>query len=144
MKRNKGKCKVLKNKTNEPSTLQLLGLGSSLAEGGWRSWRWFFCPWRRAQGTSCHSIPALRGRRKEDRVFLFTRAHMEKTNSNGYKFQGERFHVNIRKKLFTARTIMNWNKLPRDMVESPWLEVFNMWLDRASDNLIWVPFPMEE
>lgn len=33
----------------------------------------------------------LRGREKENGVFLFTRGHMEKANDNGYKSQGKGF-----------------------------------------------------
>ncbi|KFP51642.1 hypothetical protein N323_13075, partial [Cathartes aura] len=47
-----------------------------------------------------------------------------------------RFHLDIRKNVFTARTIIHWNNLPKDVVESPSLEVSKMRLDRVLDNLI--------
>ena len=34
------------------------------------------------------------------------------------------------------RTIIHWNNLPRDAVESPLLDVFKTQLDRALDNLL--------
>ncbi|KFQ49940.1 hypothetical protein N334_14201, partial [Pelecanus crispus] len=43
---------------------------------------------------------------------------------NRYKLHQERFHLDIRKKFFTLRTIIHWNNLPRDVVEFPSLEVF--------------------
>ncbi|KAK4806817.1 hypothetical protein QYF61_005613 [Mycteria americana] len=43
-----------------------------------------------------------------------------------YKLYGERFHLDIRKKFFTVRTINHWNNVPRDVVEFPSLEVFKI------------------
>ena len=61
---------------------------------------------------------------------------MEKTRGNGYKlYQEIWFHLDIRKTIFRLRTINHWNNLPRDVVESPSLEVFKMRLDRVRDNL---------
>lgn len=61
---------------------------------------------------------------------------MEKTRGNGYMLHCERFHPNIKKKEITVRTIIPWNKFPRDVVESPSLEVFEMQLDKMIDSLI--------
>lgn len=41
----------------------------------------------------------------------------------------------------TVRSVIHWNNLPRDVVESPSPKVFRMWLDRMEENLIWCPFP---
>lgn len=43
----------------------------------------------------------------------------------------------------TGRTIIPWNNLPRDAVESPWLEVLKMNLDGVQDNPIEGPFSTE-
>ncbi|KAK4806910.1 hypothetical protein QYF61_012631 [Mycteria americana] len=74
----------------------------------------------------------LKGDLKEDRGSLFTRSHMEKTRGNGYQLHRERVHLDIRRKCFTVRTIIQWNNLPRDVVESPSLEVSKMRLDRLT------------
>ncbi|GAB0182117.1 hypothetical protein GRJ2_000677000 [Grus japonensis] len=66
----------------------------------------------------------LKGNYKEDGGSLFMRSYMEKTRGNRYKLHWERFHLDIRKKFFTVRTIIHWNNLPRDVVESSSLEVF--------------------
>lgn len=41
----------------------------------------------------------------------------------------ERFRLNIEKNLCTEREVGCWNKLPREVVESPSLEVFKSHVD---------------
>ena len=81
---------------------------------------------KRLRGDSITVFQYLKGSYKEDRGLLFTRSHMEKTRGNWYKLHRKRFHLNIKKKLFTVRTINHWNNFPRDVVEFPLLEVLKM------------------
>ncbi|KFV10362.1 hypothetical protein N340_11081, partial [Tauraco erythrolophus] len=46
------------------------------------------------------------------------------------------FSVDIRKKFFTMRVIRHWNRLPREAVAAPSLEVFKARLNEALSNLI--------
>ncbi|KGL91348.1 hypothetical protein N301_14752, partial [Charadrius vociferus] len=55
---------------------------------------------------------------------------------NGYKLEEGRFKLNIRKKFFTLRVVRHWNRLPREAVEPPSLEVFKARLDLALGNLV--------
>ncbi|KFO89820.1 hypothetical protein N320_12080, partial [Buceros rhinoceros silvestris] len=55
---------------------------------------------------------------------------------NGLKLNEGRFRLDTRKKFFTIRVVRYWNRLPREAVGAPSLEVFKARLDRALINLI--------
>ena len=44
--------------------------------------------------------------------------------------------LDIRKKSFTVRVVRYWNRLHREVVGAPFLEMFKATLDRALSNLI--------
>ncbi|KFR02419.1 hypothetical protein N306_06932, partial [Opisthocomus hoazin] len=55
---------------------------------------------------------------------------------NGSKLKDGRFTLDIRKKFFTMRVVKHWNRLPREAVTAPSLEVFKARLDVALSNLV--------
>jgi len=59
------------------------------------------------------------------------------TRDNGSKLNEGRFSLDIRKKFFITRLVKHWNKLPREPVAAPSLEVFKARLDGALSNLVW-------
>jgi len=78
----------------------------------------------------------LKGSCQEDRCSPFARSHLERTRGSGCKLHQESFHLHTRKTFFAVRTIDHCNNLPRDVVESPSLEVFKTQLNKVLHNLI--------
>ncbi|KAK4817810.1 hypothetical protein QYF61_027861 [Mycteria americana] len=74
---------------------------------------------------------------KEAGEGLFTRAYRDRTRANGFTLKEGRFRLDIRKKFFTVRVVSHWNRLPREVVDAPSLEVFKARLDGALSNLVY-------
>jgi len=78
----------------------------------------------------------LKGAYKQEGERLFTRVDSDRTRGNGYKLTQQRFRLDIRRKFFPQRVVTHWNRLPREVVDAPFLEALKARLDVALGSLV--------
>ncbi|GAB0209444.1 mitochondrial enolase superfamily member 1 [Grus japonensis] len=91
---------------------------------------------RRLRGDLIAAFQYLKGAYRQDGEGLFMRECSDRTRGNGFKLKEGRSRLDVRKKVFTVRVVRHWNRLPREVVDAPSLEVFKARLDEALGNVV--------
>jgi len=91
---------------------------------------------RRLRGDLIYTYKYLKDGCQEDGAKIFSVVPSDRTRGNGHKMKHRKFQLHMRKNFFPMRVTEPWKRLPRDVVESPSLEIFKTRLDKVLCSLL--------
>jgi len=79
---------------------------------------------RRQRADLRNAYKYLKGGCQEDGARLLSVVPSDRTRGNGHKLKLRKFRLKMTKNFFTLRVTEPWNRLPREVVDSPSLETW--------------------
>jgi len=99
---------------------------------------------RRRRGDLLNAYKYLQGVCQEDGAKPFSVVPSDRTRGNRHKLKLWKFHLSMRRNFFTLRVMESWNRLPREVVDSPSLKIFKTHLDEVLCSLLLVTLLQQE